>query len=376
MKLPKELPELIEDAVEFTDAMKADLDARWYAASDVELSIRWLSTMEVKATASVEPSLETVEQHVVSLSYGLLDCLYSVAFEFARFTRVPSGEDHVHGTIAPPQHIDILETAELMFMVGLMFVFYHEIGHLNQGHGSIRALYGDDPTNGLIDDFEEAEVRRKVGDAATISHATEFAADFEAQDWMVRHLSSLSGDEAIHQAYLQCAMVSCTMLLFNGDQPVQLDSEPLGTHPYPVVRMDIWIQGFTERIALLAQRLQITEDRAELSKRFSDAGFLALLSWLTRNDKLDSPPHSDFCKGLPTHPNFSTYMRHVINSWSRHDELARAARRYGWPMGVLYFTDEYRARVEAEPNRDSFVEHLEKALQALAPGGLSGRQLQ
>ncbi|WP_175170265.1 hypothetical protein [Achromobacter kerstersii] len=363
-----ELPELIEKAVEFTNAMKEELDARWYAASDIELSIRWLSTMDVEATASVEPSLEIVEQHVVSLSYGLLDYLYAEALEFARFSRAPNGEDHVHGTIAPPQHIGIFETADLMFMVGLMFVFYHEIGHLNQGHGSIRALYGDDPTNGLIDDFEEAKARRKVGDAAAISHATEFAADFEAQDWMMRHLSALSGDDAIHQAYLQCAMVSCIMLLFNGDQPAQLDSEPLGTHPYPVLRMDLWVQVFTEKLALLAQPLQITEDRAKLAKRFSDAGLMALMSWLTRYEKLDSSPHSDFCKGLLAHPNFSSYMRHVISTWSRHDEQARASRRYGTPMGVMYFTDEFRALVEAEPNRDSYLAHIKLASQALGSG--------
>lgn len=370
----RKLPELIEIAAEIAHQIKDDLDKRWYAASEIELSIRWLQTFSVRATASVEPSLERVDQHVVSLSYGLIQELYSIAFEFARFSmRTPEQDSHA-GVHMLPEQFDLLQAADLMFMAGVMFVIYHEIGHLNQNHGAIRALYGAGVTTCIIDDFEIVGEEAISGEQAAIYHATELAADFEALDWMATQLELFKGDEYLDHAYLQCAMVSCIMLLFNGDRPVRLDEEPLGTHPYPIPRMDYWVRLFAERTAMLAAPLQIAEDKPVIVKRFSDAAFLALLSWLTRGQWMDSPEYSDFCKGSSSHPSYPSYMRHIVNIWSRHDELARGARRYGGALSVLYFSDEFRDMVGAVPNRESLLAHAEKTLEAVSKIGPASLQ--
>ncbi|XQE68730.1 hypothetical protein ACOAPY_09265 [Pseudomonas sp. P3C3] len=365
MTLPQ-LPELIDRAVHLADHIKGDLDSRWYAASDIELCIRWLHTNEIRATASVEPSLDRVRRHVISLSYGLIQELYSIALEFARFTKGRPEQQGVHlGVHMLPAQFDLLEAADLMFTAGVLFVIYHEIGHLNQNHGAIRSLYGTGTASCTIDDFEIAGEESISGAEAAISHATEFAADAEALDWMATQLEVFEDSDYLDHAYLHCAMVSCIMFLFNGDRPVQLDAEPVGTHPYPVIRMDYWVQLYAERIDLFSEQLRVTEEKSAIVKRLSDAAFVAALSWLNRGQWLNAPDYSDVCKGSLAHPNHASYMRHVINTWSRHDQIARDSRRYGGALSVLYFTDEFREMVGAVPNRESFKTHAKKTLEAM-----------
>lgn len=372
MTLPQ-LPELIDRAVQFADHIKRDLDSRWYATSDIELCIRWLHTTDVRASASVEPSLDRVHRHVVSLSYGLIQKLYSIAFEFSRFTKGRPEQQGVHlGVHMLPVQFDLLEAADLMFMAGVLFVIYHEIGHLNQNHGAIRSLYGNGIASCTIDDFEIAGEEPISGAEAAISHATEFAADAEALDWMATQIELFKGSNYLDHAYLHCAMVSCIMFLFNGNRPVRLDAEPVSTHPYPIIRMDSWVRLYAERIVLCSDRLQVAEDKLAIMKRLSDAAFVAILSWLTRGQLMDAPDYSDFCKGSLAHPNHASYMRHVIDIWSRHDEIARDARRYGGVLSVLYFTDEFREMVGAVPNRESFKTHAEKTLEAITRMGPDG----
>ncbi|MCY1525181.1 hypothetical protein D9M68_601520 [compost metagenome] len=129
--------------------------------------------------------------------------------------------------------------------------------------------------------------------------------------------------------------------------------------------MDYWVHLFAERTAKLSSHLQIAEDRAAIVQRLSDAPFVALLSWLTRHQCMDKQEYSDFCKGSTTHPNFPSYMRRVIEIWSRHDHQARSARRYGGALSVLYFSEELREKVGALPNRESLSTHLEKSLEAV-----------
>ncbi len=365
MTLPQ-LPELIDRAVQFAHHIKDDLDSRWYTASEIELCIRWLDTSDVRATASAEPSLDRVDRHVISLSYGLIQELYSIAFEFARFSIGNPEQQGIHlGVHMLPAQFELLDSADLMFMAGVLFVIYHEIGHLNQNHGAIRSLYGTGIASCTIDDFEIAGEVPISGAQAAISHATEFAADAEALDWMAKQLECFRGSDYLDHAYLQCAMVSCIMFLFNGDRPVRIDAEPVATHPYPVVRMDYWVRLFAERTAILSDHLQVAEDKPAIVKRLSDASFVATLSWLTRGQWMDAPNYSDFCKGSSAHPNHASYMRHVIDIWSRHYEVARGARRYGGALSVLYFTDEFRKMVGAIPNRESFKTHTEKSLEAM-----------
>lgn len=365
-----EMPDLIDLAYMIADEVKDRLCRQWYTAAGVELNIRWIPTNDIHAVAAVEPSPEDVQRHVITLSYGLLGQIYSNAFEFARFAQPGPDGGTLHGTQPLPGRFDMLHAAELMFISGVSFVIYHELGHLNQNHGAIRTRYGSDSTNS-ISEFQVAGEAELTGDQAAISHATELAADFEALDWLAMMLGPYKGDELLDHAYLQCAIVSCIMLMFNGGRPARMDAMPSGTHPPSLLRMDFWVRLYAERMAMLSQQLGVSNGPQAILKFLDDSSFLALLSCLTRLGCTDDPEYRDFCKGSTTHPNYKSYMSRVINIWSQHDDEARSSRRLGGVLSVLYFSDEHREMVGAVPNRDTWSDHVRLTQKVLARGRAS-----
>lgn len=352
-----ETSDLIELALMIADEVKDRLCRQWYTAAGVELSISWIATNDIRAVATVEPSLENVQRHVIALSYGMLTQIYSSALEFARFSQPGPDGGTINGTQPLPRRFDMLHAAELMFISGVSFVIYHELGHLNQNHGAIRARYGAGSA-ASISEFQVAGAATLLGDQAAISHATELAADFEALDWLAMMLAPYKGEEFLDHAYLQCAIVSCVMLMFHGGRPARMDMTPSGTHPPSILRMDFWVRAYAERIVLFSPQLGLTKGRQEILKFLDDTSFLALLSCLTRLGCMDDPEYQDFCIGSTTHPNYKSYMKSVINIWSQHDDESRSSRRFGGVGSVLYFSDEHRVMVGAVPNRDSWSEHI------------------
>ena len=84
-----------------------------------------------------------------------------------------------------------------IFVAAITWVFFHELGHLMQEHGVIRAEFGSTAEGpGLaadIQDFEASGDDVLIGREAVVSHATELAADFEAMNFyvaeLIRHVS-------------------------------------------------------------------------------------------------------------------------------------------------------------------------------------------
>ncbi|AWY39044.1 hypothetical protein DKY63_03590 [Pseudomonas putida] len=351
-----------EIAAEIGGTISDYLNDHWYTKSGMQLSIRWSFSPRIEASASAYPSLENPSQHVIDISYAFVKEIYDQAVDFALFA---TGGDKAHplGVHLIPAGYKLFEAAELMFQFGLTFVIFHELGHLNQSHGAIRAKYTGNIKQLTLAEFQVNGHEKLAGDQSAIYHATELAADFEALDWMCTFLQrDYQGEEFLDLAYLQCASVSCMMLLFNGDQPVRLDKQPIGSHPYPVVRMDLWVQAYAERIRTLAVQLEIETPYPEIYKRMTDAAFVTLLKWMTRLQLPNVPEYSGHSLGSLTHPNFSDYMKSIIEVWSKEYVSAREFRKYGMPLAVLYFTDEFRQFVGAELNTESLLQHVRSCL--------------
>jgi hypothetical protein len=255
-----------------------------------------------------------------------------------------------------------------MFESGIAFVIFHELAHLNQSHGLIRSKYGpaeSDPTT--LSEFAAVHGRDKItGDYASIHHATELAADFEALDWMSNCLEPMfKGEEFIDHAYLQCAIVSCIMLVFNGDRPLHIDPQPIGSHPHPLPRMDLWVKAYAERMRIRAGDLGIKSSNDDITKRFMDASFWALMKWITRLQLPEVPEYTAFFKGAVAHPDYATYMRDVVNLWTAEYQQARSSRKFGAPLSVLYYADEFRDRIGAVRNLEPLLTHVERTLNAV-----------
>ncbi len=312
------------------------------------------------------PSLESPSRHNITLTYELVESIYAEALDYALFAKEKNPALDIHQI---PDQFELLQAAAFMFESGITFVIFHELGHINQNHAAIRAKYGKSTTvsSCIISEFEtQNENQILAGDLASIYHATELSADLEALDWMASALEQMfNGTSFIDHAYLQCAIVSCIMLMFNGDKPLHLDSVPVGTHPYPALRMDLWVKAYAERTLLLSEGLAIKVNGNEITKRFMDASFLAVLKWMTRHQLPSIPQYTDFCKGTIHHPNHDSYMREVINLWSYEYKESRNSRRYGGVFSVLYFSDEYRKKVGVVKNNETLKEHVTHCFNAI-----------
>lgn len=362
--------EIFDLAAAMATGIKAHLDDKWYDKSGVTFSIGWSTRPELDAHAIVSPTLEAPEQHRIVLSYSLVEYIYSEALDFAMFARWP--KDHEDRPVAHtiPEQFEMLQAAQFMFESGIAFVIFHELGHLNQSHGLIRSKYdpaGSDPT--IVSEFAAVHGHEKItGDYATVHHATELAADFEALDWMSNGLELMfKGEDFIDHAYLQCAIVSCIMLVFNGDRPLHIDPQPIGSHPHPLPRMDFWVKAYAERMRIRAEALEITTSNDDITKRFMDASFWALMKWITRLQLPEVPQYTDFFKGAVAHPDYATYMREVVNLWTAEYQQARSSRKFGAPLSVLYYADEFRDKIGAVKNRESLMTHVQRTLNAVVP---------
>lgn len=360
--------EIYDLAAELAGRIKCHLDESWYDKAGITLSIMWSDAPQLGAWASVAPTPEAPMRHEITLTYELVESIYSEALDFAMFALGRNGQMHPSGMHMIPAQFELLQAAVFMFESGINFIIFHELGHINQLHGPIRVKYGPTGmTTCTINEFAALDGNQPLtGDLASIYHATEFAADFEALDWMATSLEMMfKGEDFNDHAYLQIAIVSCIMLMFNGDNPVRLDSTPVGSHPYPAPRMDLWTKTYAERTQILSDHLEIKLNKEEITKRFMDASFLALMKWMTRHQLPDVPQYTDFCKGTMAHPNHDSYMREVINLWSLEYQQARNSRKYGSPLSVLYFSDEFRIKVGATKNHETLRDHLRLCLAAI-----------
>jgi hypothetical protein len=333
--------------------IKGQLDNIWYNGSGISFQITWSPSPTLQASASVTPSIEAPTRHTITLTYALVELIYQEAFDFSMFSMKRNETSMSSKIHTIPSQFELLQAAEFMFESGITFIIFHELGHINQNHGLIRAKYGSSNTTDLqINEFDihNNENLKKNVEYSTICHATELAADFEAQNWMARSLHSMfKGADFKDHAYLQCSIVSCIMLVFNGTNPCQIDSTPMGSHPTPLLRMDLWVKAYAELAYIFVPAI----DKKELTKCFMDASFLALLKWMTRRQLPENPQYTDFFKGAVAHQNYNCYMRKVVNLWTHEYQQARNHRRYGSPLAVLYFTNEIRSLIRANPNIES-----------------------
>ena len=353
--------EVFDLAAEIAGRIKNHLDELWYEKAEITLSIMFSTKPKLGAWASVAPTVEAPTRHEITLTYALVEHIYSEALDFSMFAIGRKGQVNPSGAHMIPEQFDLLQAAMFMFESGITFLIFHELGQINQYHGPIRAKYGPTGTAiSIISEFEVMDTTQMLtGDLASIFHATELAADFEALDWMANSLQAIfKGADFIDHAYLQCAIVSCIMLMFNGGNPVCLDPVPVGSHPYPVLRMDLWIKAYAERTWVLSKALELETSKEEVTKRLMDASFWVLMKWMTRLQLPDVPCHTDFFKGMMAHQNYDSYMLEIINLWTLEYQQARRNRKYGGPFSVLYFTDQFRAKVGAAMNNETLEEHI------------------
>ncbi len=348
------------------DMIATDLSDGIYAKSSGTLTVLWVDKpTKLNAEAHSPGDLSRPPQHTVKLWYELARQLYRACeayHEFAARELLNEPFETIFKDFDPkprlPGHIDRADSVRNMFIGGLTWVFFHELGHLMQEHGYIRSKFGGGKFVSSIVDCEANGSSDLDPRAAVISHVTEFAADVEAISFcvaeLVRHFlptEEHAADEHFllefrSNLYLMMCGISCALYLFAGSRPRDAEPVPEGTHPTPMRRLEICLPNVFERLDYGGQGQKLHGlNRKQLVHLCSGAAYSVGAYWLSPYSKQPGVPNHVMPMGMLQDPYRDSYWSEIVKAWDEILPAVKEARRFGSDFGLLHFTKELRVQL-------------------------------
>ena len=361
--------EIYELASRVLGGITNDLNEGTYVKLGGELTFHWRTEKIFGAFASTLSEAGKPPNHRITMHYEFVRQLWRDAEDLCKFLRsIPKDSDtdklcDFYGDrIKLPKCFNDQELVQNMFVATITWVYFHEIGHLMQEHGVIRAEFGDGHGDAAqmtdVHDFEASNDKRLVGREALVSHVTELAADFEATHFYVlellRHVtnSDFVADEERNEVlagliYLMVCGLSLLFLRFNGNQPILPTAVIEGSHPNPLTRLEINVPQIYENLDMIGKLGVVNHgiNRKQLVFISGKAALSATLYWSmtkTTKQKLDD---RFLLKGLLSNSAVHQYLQPIVRCWDEMLPKINEVRRFGSPLGLMNFTDSFRARI-------------------------------
>lgn len=361
--------EIYQLAGQVLGTLAQELNDGIYAKIGGELSISWREGRKFGAYASSSADSAVPIRHSITIYYELVRQVWRDAEGLCEFLRsIPGGTDvdklyDFYGDREKlPTCFEEGEHVKNIFVAAITWVFFHELGHLMQEHGVIRAEFGS-TAEGLgfgadVQDFEASGDEVLVGRAAVVSHATELAADFEAMNFyvveLIRHVSDPTfvrvetrTEVLAGLVYLMLCGLSLVFFRFNGSKPLEPSAVVEGSHPNPLTRLEINLPQIHESLdsKLMPAICSHAMDRKELVMLGDKAALSATLYWTMT--KTESRQFDDrfMVRGILTNPTVLEYLQPIVACWDEMLPRVLELRRFGVPTGVMTFTDAFRHRI-------------------------------
>lgn len=344
-----------------------DLNESRYAELGGELTITWCTEKKFGAYASSLDEAGKPPKHRVTMYYELARQVWRDAEELCKFLRsIPqdSGVDKLYDfygdRVKLPKCFNDEELVNNIFVAAITWVYFHEIGHLMQEHGVIRDEFWEGHSGAVktadVYDFEASNHKRLVGREALVSHVTELAADFEATNLYVfellRHVNDpdfVEGDartEVLSSLiYLMVCGLSLLFFRFNGSQPILPTAVIEGSHPNPLIRLELNVPHIFESLDMTGKLLDHGLDRKQLVLLCAKAALSATLYWsMTRTEKREFDDRF-LLKGLLSNSVVLQYLQPIVACWDEILPRVKEVRRFGSPLGLMTFTDSFKERI-------------------------------
>lgn len=361
--------EIYELASRVLSDITHDLNESTYVKLGGELTFHWRTEKIFGAFASTLSEVGEPPKHRITMHYEFVRQVWRDAEDLCKFLRsIPedSGTDKLYDfygdRIKLPKCFNDQELVQNMFVATITWVYFHEIGHLMQEHGVIRAEFVDDHGDPAettdVHDFEASNDKRLVGREALVSHVTELAADFEATHFYVfellRHVTNpdFVADEERTEVlsgliYLMVCGLSLLFLRFNGNQPFLPTAVIEGSHPNPLTRLEINVPQIFENLDMIG-RLGVVNhglDRRQLVLLCAKAALSATLYWsMTKTTKQEFDDRF-LLKGLLFNSDVLQYLQPIVSCWDEMLPRVKKIRRFGSPISLMNFTDSFRTRI-------------------------------
>jgi len=360
--------EIYELADELLGTLTRELGSGIYAQLGGELSIRWDPLPVFGAYASSRGAIDEPPQHCITIHYAFVRQMWRDAENFCQFLNsIPAGSgvdklyDFYGDRAKLPSCFSEEEQIRNLFAAALTWVYFHEVGHLMQEHGYIRALHGLNHSQQSSDvhEFDASGKEPLSGRAAVVSHVTELAADFEATYFyvteLIRHIMDPEFVSAEKRAevfsglvYLMICALSIVFYRFNGSVPPVLSTTPQGSHPDPLTRLEINVPHIFETLDIPALRQHIghTLDRRDLVHLSGKAGLSVALYWSMTKTVEKRFDDRFLIRGILSRPEVLQYLQPIAESWDEILPEIKTIRRFGHSLGLLTFAKQFRERID------------------------------
>jgi hypothetical protein len=368
--------EIYELAQKILYGINDDFKNGIYSELGGDISLSWIDKpAKFNAWAESCADINNPPDHKVVLFYELARLIYRDIESFYDFcTRELVQKKYQllfqHLSPAPFMPADFTKEASInnMFAAALTWVYFHEVGHAAQEHGYVGDVLGfGRGIKGVIHESESYSTENPdstlpplTGKAAVLSHTMEFAADFEGTHWclheLVRHFAKPdpgkenffdeSENEDFRDAvYLFVCGLACVFYRFHGFRSLELSPLPEGTHPNPIVRLEVSLPHIIEYVDLLRAVANHGLTRAGLVHFLGRAAESVALFWIWRESDNKKIPDNYILQGLLNRPDLKEYFSAIVKMWDEIFPIIQPIRRFGPELGILNFTEDFRKHI-------------------------------
>ncbi|WP_321276362.1 hypothetical protein [Thiomicrorhabdus indica] len=336
---------------EITKAINESL----YSEIGGTLSLRW-SAGTLNAQAQSNSDLTAEPDHIITIGYDLLLKIYEVIDEYCLFIENKEENDLLAEIFEnDPQIFELIpqgyspdHVRNNIFLGAITWIYFHELTHLIQEHGVVRPAQKCNNIFSIITEFDiRADDVNLIGRESAIYHLTELAADHGATLMCLYEAirqAEPAGHDLENLLQLIVAGVVCVMYQFNTKKSMSLNDEPMGTHPHPLVRLELTLPIFQERLYT-----PNSEERNNFVYKVNQVATSVTIYWLKHIWKYPNLlEYTPFLSGTVNRPSGSDYLQKLFDVWDEIRPVIKEIRRHGDPSGIdlLNFTEEYRGLVQ------------------------------
>ena len=344
--------EIYNLAMDVISSITNDLNENLYSTVNGTLSVHWLKDDKFNASAQSRSSVDEPPFHIVNMYFELARQLYRDIEEYCNYIESEC-DKHIFDELFRGicEYKEILPSNFLkadyrknMFISALTWVFFHELGHLEQEHGFIRSQL-DKSSEYLINECEMYSMEKPQGKDAAISHVTEMAADYASLSTCIVELIGHFEGEDLEKAIgvFVCA-VSCAIYKFHGKKSLCLDTIPKGTHPLPIVRLANILPQIWETFDLAESRnvTKISMNRSDLVRMCNRNATTVGLFWFRKNSLSPDSFDDFFLERTIDKSRGKEYMQVIVNTWDEIEPTLTGNRRFNNSLSLMGFSEHYR----------------------------------
>lgn len=336
-----------------------DLNALHYTNDGDRLTWGFSPATEINAwadsfTTRDQPAYHSVtltQQLVLSIHRDIEDylCYLESHQDDALFCRVFDGVDHLSSMLNGFTREQCFKN---IYLAAIVWIYYHELGHLSQEHGLIRKKYVSENTSKIAECFAHSR-EPLTGKAAAIFHTTEIAADFYSVVCCCRDLTQADSPEIVPVIlhHLFCG-ITLAIHRFHGDQGFIPQPVPEGKHPKPLVRLELMYPLVAEVLSSgLYESRHPDFDKKNILEITSQSAFTVALFWLKKKSLADQRNADYFLQSILFKPGVIDYLKIIIDTWDEIEDEILSLKRFGDFPFILTFSDQLRERAGCRINK-------------------------